>query len=112
MCGHDTAAVLCFRKNGIIRQQLCPHQYQCLWTDQACALMKPSQPHTGIYTPLLPCPALLQHLDSVVFRDVWKAVALAVNYALFNEIATEALFSVQVTAPPLLWLSNVLLLAL
>jgi hypothetical protein len=41
-------------------------------------------------------PDLLQHLDSVVFRDVWKAVALAVNYALFNEVATEALFSAQV----------------
>ncbi|GAB4820726.1 hypothetical protein N2152v2_007772 [Parachlorella kessleri] len=42
-------------------------------------------------------PTWLQHLDSVVFRDVWKAVALAVNYALFNELATEALFSTQGT---------------
>lgn len=31
-----------------------------------------------------------------MFRDVWKAVALAVNYAMFNDIATEALFSWQV----------------
>ena len=41
--------------------------------------------------------ALAQHLDAVVFRDVWKAVALAVNYALYNEVATEALFSAQVS---------------
>ncbi|KAL4457702.1 hypothetical protein ABPG75_012567 [Micractinium tetrahymenae] len=39
--------------------------------------------------------ALAQHLDAVVFRDVWKSVALAVNYSLYNEVATEALFSPQ-----------------
>lgn len=29
-------------------------------------------------------------------RDVWKGVALAVNYAFYNEVATEALFSAEV----------------
>lgn len=36
------------------------------------------------------------HLDAVVFRDVWKAMAVAVNYAMFNDVATEAPFSPQV----------------
>ena len=39
--------------------------------------------------------ALSFHLDAVIFRDVWKAVALAVNYAIFNDIATEAAFSAE-----------------
>jgi hypothetical protein len=39
--------------------------------------------------------ALSSHLDSVVFRDVWRAIALAVNYAFFNDVATEAEFSAQ-----------------
>uniref|UniRef100_A0A061SJF9 Uncharacterized protein n=1 Tax=Tetraselmis sp. GSL018 TaxID=582737 RepID=A0A061SJF9_9CHLO len=32
-------------------------------------------------------------LDSVVFREVWRAVAAAVNQILYNDIATEAQFS-------------------
>ncbi|KAL4536055.1 hypothetical protein Ndes2526A_g05602 [Nannochloris sp. 'desiccata'] len=39
--------------------------------------------------------ALSSHLDAVLFRDVWRAIALAVNYALFNDVATEAEFSEQ-----------------
>lgn len=35
-------------------------------------------------------------LDAVVFRDVWRAVAVTVNYAFFNEVATEAAFTEQV----------------
>jgi hypothetical protein len=37
--------------------------------------------------------ALGAHLDAVAFRDVWRAAALAVNYAFFNDVATEARFS-------------------
>lgn len=59
---------------------------------------RPTHPNPGQIRSrnLLPGPPHTQHLDSVVFRDVWKAVALAVNYAAFNDIATEALFSMQV----------------
>jgi hypothetical protein len=39
--------------------------------------------------------ALGDSLDAVAFRDVWRAVALAVNAAAYNEVATEALFSPQ-----------------
>jgi hypothetical protein len=39
--------------------------------------------------------ALSSHLDSVVFRDVWRAIALAVNSAFFTDVATEAEFSEQ-----------------
>lgn len=39
--------------------------------------------------------ALGASLDAVAFRDVWRAVALAVNAAAYNEVATEALFSPQ-----------------
>ncbi|EFN58829.1 hypothetical protein CHLNCDRAFT_140664 [Chlorella variabilis] len=42
--------------------------------------------------------ALAEQLDAVVFRDVWRSVALAVNYGLYNEVATEALFSAQASA--------------
>lgn len=38
---------------------------------------------------------LSHHLDAVIFRDVWRAAALAVNYAMFNDVATEAAFSAQ-----------------
>lgn len=31
---------------------------------------------------------------------MWRAVALAVNYSLYNEVATEALFSPQVGGLP------------
>ena len=34
-------------------------------------------------------------LDAVVFRDVWRAVAVAVNSAFFNDVATEATFSYE-----------------
>lgn len=36
---------------------------------------------------------LALHLDAIVYRDIWKSVALSVNAAIFNEIATEAVFS-------------------
>eukprot|EP00887_Chlorella_sp_A99_P002654 scaffold6.g2654.t1 len=39
--------------------------------------------------------ALACHLDAVAFLDIWRAVALAVNYSLYNDVATEALFSRQ-----------------
>ena len=38
--------------------------------------------------------SLSSYLDAVVFRDVWKGLALAVNTVLFNDVATEAMFSV------------------
>ena len=37
-------------------------------------------------------------LDAVVFRDTWKAIAVAVNRELYNSVATEAKFSLQVSA--------------
>ncbi len=35
-------------------------------------------------------------LDAVVFRDTWRAVAIAAMRLLYNEIATEAQFSPEV----------------
>ena len=35
-------------------------------------------------------------MDAVVFRDTWKAIALAINRHLYNEVATETRFSHQV----------------
>lgn len=40
---------------------------------------------------------LAQVLDAVVFRDTWKAIAVAINRELYNGIATEARFSFQVS---------------
>ena len=34
-------------------------------------------------------------LDGVVFRDTWRAVAVAATRAIFNDVATEARFSEQ-----------------
>ena len=39
---------------------------------------------------------LAGYLDSVLFRDVWRAVACAITMALYNDVATEARFSQQV----------------
>lgn len=36
-------------------------------------------------------------LDAVVFRDTWRAVAIAAMRLLYNEIATEAHFSPEVS---------------
>ena len=36
-------------------------------------------------------------LDAVVFRDTWRAVAVAAMRLLFNDIATEAQFSPEVS---------------
>lgn len=44
---------------------------------------------------------LAAHLDAVAFREVWRAVAVALNRTLYNDIATEAAFSPQV-APKLI----------
>lgn len=41
---------------------------------------------------------LAGHLDAVAFRDVWRAVAVAANRLLYNDVATEASFSAQVPA--------------
>jgi hypothetical protein len=38
-------------------------------------------------------------LDAVVFRNVWRAVAVAAMRLLFNDIATEAWFSPEVGLP-------------
>ena len=38
------------------------------------------------------------NLDAVVFRDTWRAVAIAVMRLLYNEVATEAQFSPEVSA--------------
>lgn len=35
-------------------------------------------------------------LDAAVFGDVWRAVALGINRAFFDELALEALFSPEV----------------
>ena len=40
---------------------------------------------------------LSMSLDAVVFRDTWRAVAIAVMRLLFNDIATEAHFSPEVS---------------
>lgn len=39
---------------------------------------------------------LAVHLDAVAFREVWRAVAVALNRMLYNDVATEAAFSPQV----------------
>lgn len=39
---------------------------------------------------------LAANLDAVAFRDVWRAVAVAANRLLYNDVATEASFSPQV----------------
>ena len=39
-------------------------------------------------------------LDAVVFRDTWRAVAIAAMRLLYNDIATEAQFSPEVSAYP------------
>lgn len=39
---------------------------------------------------------LASELDAVVFRDTWKAIAVAINRELYNDVATEAKFSFQV----------------
>ncbi len=39
-------------------------------------------------------------LDAVVFRDTWRAVAIAAMRLLYNEIATEAQFSPEVSSHP------------
>lgn len=54
-----------------------------------CVHLHRKSQRTLALTSLPPLPSL-QH------RDVWKGIALAVNYALYNEVATEALFSAQV----------------
>jgi len=36
---------------------------------------------------------LSHHVDEVVFRDLWKSIAVAVNASMFNDVATEAIFS-------------------
>lgn len=36
---------------------------------------------------------LSHHVDEVVFRDLWKSLAVTVNASMFNDVATEALFS-------------------
>ncbi len=40
---------------------------------------------------------LSQHLDSVAFREVWRSAAIALNRLLYNDVATEARFSAEVT---------------
>lgn len=35
-------------------------------------------------------------MDAVVFRETWKAIAVAINRHLYNEVATETKFSHQV----------------
>lgn len=35
-------------------------------------------------------------MDAVVFRETWKAIAVAINRHLYNEVATETRFSHQV----------------
>lgn len=39
---------------------------------------------------------LAANLDAVAFREVWRAVAVALNRTLYNDVATEAAFSPQV----------------
>lgn len=34
-----------------------------------------------------------EHLDAVAFRDLWRAVAVAANQLLFNDIVTETTFA-------------------
>jgi hypothetical protein len=35
-------------------------------------------------------------MDAVVFCDMWRAVAAAITRLMFNDVATEALFSAEV----------------
>ena len=36
---------------------------------------------------------LALHLDAVAFRETWRAIAVAANRLLYNDVATEARFS-------------------
>lgn len=36
---------------------------------------------------------LSQHMDAVAFRALWRAVAVAANQLLFNDVVTEASFT-------------------
>jgi len=44
------------------------------------------------------------HLDSVIFRDVWKGAATGINRLIYNKLVTECQFSPQVAPFPLAWL--------
>lgn len=37
-------------------------------------------------------------MDAVVFRETWKAIAVAINRHMYNEVATESKFSYQVSS--------------
>ena len=39
---------------------------------------------------------LASSMDAVVFRETWKAIAVAINRQMYNEVATETRFSYQV----------------
>ena len=39
---------------------------------------------------------LSSSMDAVVFRETWKAIAVAINRRMFNDVATETRFSYQV----------------
>lgn len=39
---------------------------------------------------------LANSMDAVVFREIWKAIAVAINRQMYNEVATETRFSYQV----------------
>jgi len=41
---------------------------------------------------------LSSSMDAVVFRETWKAIAVAVNRRMYNDVATETKFTYQVTA--------------
>jgi hypothetical protein len=43
---------------------------------------------------------LAAHMDAVVFREVWRAFAVAANRLLYNDVATEAGFSQEVGFRP------------
>ena len=42
---------------------------------------------------------LASSMDAVVFRETWKAIAVAINRQMYNEVATETRFSYQVHCP-------------
>ena len=46
---------------------------------------------------------LSQVLDAVLFRDMWKGLAAALNRLVFNGLITEARFSPQVQPTDLCW---------
>ena len=46
---------------------------------------------------------LSQVLDAVLFRDMWKGLAAALNRLVFNGLITEARFSPQVQSTDLCW---------